>query len=67
MKKSKGRSIVRGSPELQSGNNVYVHLIHSYFLTCRLFNDAINLLNLTGYVMHHQFNIQYLCTLPTLY
>jgi len=27
----------------------------------------INLLKPTGYVMHHQFNIQQLYTLPTLY
>jgi hypothetical protein len=27
----------------------------------------INLLNPTGYVMHHQFNIQQLYALPTLY
>ena len=31
---------------------------HSYY---------INLLNPTGYVMHHQFNIQQLYVLPTLY
>ena len=28
---------------------------------------CINLLNPTGYVMHHQFNIQQLYALPTLY
>jgi len=27
----------------------------------------MNLLKPTGYVMHHQFNIQQLYTLPTLY
>jgi len=27
----------------------------------------INILQPTGYVMHHQFNIQQLYTLPTLY
>ena len=27
----------------------------------------INILNPTGYVMHHQFNIQQLYALPTLY
>jgi len=27
----------------------------------------INLLKLTGYVMHHQFNIQHVCARPTLY
>ena len=29
--------------------------------------DSINLLKPTGYVMHHQFNIQQLYVLPTLY
>jgi len=28
---------------------------------------CINLLKPTGYVMHHQFNIQQLYTLPTVY
>jgi hypothetical protein len=28
---------------------------------------ALNLFKPTGYVMHHQFNIQQLYTLPTLY
>jgi len=32
---------------------------------CLGFN--INILKLTGYVMHHQFNIQQLYVLPTLY
>ena len=30
-------------------------------------NASINLLNPTGHVMHHQFNIQQLYALPTLY
>jgi hypothetical protein len=30
-------------------------------------NEELNLLKPTGYVMHHQFNIQQLYTLPTLY
>jgi hypothetical protein len=30
-------------------------------------NDAFNHLKPTGYVMHHQFNIQQLYALPTLY
>ena len=30
-------------------------------------NENINLLKPTGYVMHHQFNIQQLYALPTLY
>jgi len=30
-------------------------------------NKSFNLLNPTGHVMHHQFNIQQLYALPTLY
>ena len=30
-------------------------------------SKTINLLKPTGYVMHHQFNIQQLYALPTLY
>jgi len=29
--------------------------------------EGLNLLKPTGYVMHHQFNIQQLYVLPTLY
>ena len=29
--------------------------------------ESINLLKPTGYMMHHQFNIQQLYALPTLY
>jgi len=36
-----------------------------FFYTC--VNRHINLLKPTGYVMHHQFNIQQLYALPTLY
>ena len=32
-----------------------------------LSGDSINLLKPTGYMMHHQFNIQQLYVLPTLY
>jgi len=32
-----------------------------------VFSAEINLLKSTGYVMHHQFNIQQLYALPTLY
>jgi len=32
---------------------------------CRV--NLVNLLKLTGYMMHQQFNIQQLCTVPTLY
>jgi len=31
------------------------------------FDKLINLLKLTGYLMHHQFNIQQFYILPTLY
>jgi hypothetical protein len=37
---------------------------HSYTLQLLLY---INLLQLTGHVMHQQFNIQQLYVLPTLY
>ena len=33
----------------------------------RSFQSNVNLLQPTGYVMHHQFNIQQLYALPTLY
>jgi hypothetical protein len=32
-----------------------------------MFENIFNLLKPTGYVMHHQFNIQQLYALPTLY
>jgi len=32
-----------------------------------LISHALKLLKPTGYVMHHQFNIQQLYALPTLY
>ena len=32
-----------------------------------MFRHSVNLLNLTGYVMQQQFNIQQLYVLPTLY
>jgi len=37
--------------------------------TCRVINKKkmLNLLKPTGHVMHHQFNIQQLYALPTLY
>jgi hypothetical protein len=38
---------------------IVVHLLVSYV--------SVNLLKPTGYVMHHQFNIQQLYVLPTLY
>jgi len=40
----------------------YLH----YFYVC-LSKQFINLLKPTGYMMHHQFNIQQLYALPTLY
>ena len=38
-----------------------------YFFNCKFVTKVINLLKPTGYVMHHQFNIQQLYALPTLY
>ena len=38
-----------------------------YFADWRKFEFTLNLLNPTGHVMHHQFNIQQLYVLPTLY
>jgi len=42
----------------------YVSLLFYLFCKLRLY---INLLKPTGHVMHHQFNIQQLYALPTLY
>ena len=39
----------------------------SFFSGKIYFVEVINLLNPTGYVMQHQFNIQQLYALPTLY
>ena len=45
---------------------VYITLLTSVVPLCTArFN--INVLKPTGYVMHHQFNIQQLYVLPTLY
>jgi hypothetical protein len=38
-----------------------------YFLKGPLVRYNLNFLQPTGYVMNQQFNIQQLCTLPTLY
>ena len=40
-----------------------VVMMHNFEVT----SDRFNLLNPTGHVMHQQFNIQQLYTLPTLY
>ena len=41
---------------------------HEYFpIQCGLLPEAIYLVKPTGYAMHHQFNIQQLYALPTLY
>ena len=40
---------------------------HNGDVTPQNFNDVFNLLKPTGHVMHHQFNIQQLYVLPTLY
>ena len=41
--------------------------IHFYYDVCIVEVSSINFLKPTGYVMHQQFNIQQLYTLPTLY
>ena len=44
------------------------HIISYYILSpCTTSHCIINLLNPTGHVMHHKFNIQQLYVLPTLY
>jgi hypothetical protein len=42
-------------------------MYHSFSKTLENNMNLINLLKPTGHVMHHQFNIQQLYTLPTLY
>jgi hypothetical protein len=46
--------------------NTTLDLTPQTFRTCSL-RHPINLLKPTGYVMHHQFNIQQLYALPTPY
>jgi hypothetical protein len=47
---------------------VMVRNLKSLLFKCTLFGwVTVNLLKPTGYVMHHQFNIQQLYALPTLY
>ena len=41
--------------------------VHLLLVICYNQQCTINLLKPTGYVMHHQFNIQQLYALPTLY
>jgi len=41
--------------------------IAEFYLICWHTQVFVNLLNPTSYVMHHQFNFQQLCALPTLY
>jgi len=41
--------------------------IYNEQMKCTLFSAYINLSKPAGYVMHHQFNIQQLYALPTLY
>ena len=48
------------SPQIQATD------IHMTVNTAQRF-EGINLLKLTGHVMHHQFNIQQLYALPTQY
>ena len=51
-------------------NTTLIRIIQTSPLAARMKGSSpalINLLNLTGYVMHQQFNIQQLYVLPTLY
>ena len=48
-------------------NTIIRERINSCLLKLQLLKQSINLLNPTGYVMHHQFNIHQLYVLPTLY
>ena len=43
------------------------HTYHEFILLSEYVGSCINLLKPTGHVMHHQFNIQQLYALPTLY
>ena len=43
----------------------WIHASTQHYVAMDL--RQINILNPTGYVMHHQFNIQQLYALPTLY
>ena len=49
------------------GNHYHQRAHYSSLLKLQLLKQSINLLKPTGYVMHHQFNIQQLYALPTLY
>jgi len=42
-------------------------LVWLHMIQFRMIRLVLNLLKPTGYVMHHQFNIQQLYALPTLY
>jgi len=46
-------------------NQIPIQVLHWHNLPNE--SSHINHLNPTGYVMHHQFNIQQLYALPTLY
>jgi len=48
------------------GFSKYVNY-RSLYISCMSLTSSINLLNPTGHVMHHQFNIQQLYDLPSLY
>jgi len=45
----------------------YALYTHIYIYIVQLINCCVNLLKPTGYVMHQQFDIQQMYTLPTLY
>jgi len=49
-------------------SSVFQNRLHlTFFIHIRNGCAVLNLLKPTGYVMHHQFNIQQLYALPTLY
>ena len=54
---TKGRGCRSTTPPFRKFFKIHRFCIH----------DDINLLKPTGHVMHHQFNIQQLYALPTLY
>ena len=50
-----------------SESNFLLILSNKHTLITLPFDEHLNLLKFTGHVMHHQFNIQQLYVLPTLY
>jgi len=59
-----------GSPYIAEISSYFSAIIFVFFFFCffcHAFWTLISLLKSTSYVMHHQFNIQQLYALPTLY